>query len=191
MSEMEFDRRSTRLMGGVYGRTFPHVNVAMYELHQQGMIYELGVLLKNADLKNVCKMLDKFGRSGLGIDKSTKVPSSLMDLVNGSRYGRLEYMSNGHYSMMTTKHWEDEFMGFEKVCRMAKTLMVLPKLVDTLKLSDYTVVHRMWLESITKPYVPIRWEGKIMSDVVKGVEVTMITAVLSRSLIVTATALRF
>jgi hypothetical protein len=195
MSEIEVERRCTKLMGAVYGRTFPHVNVAIYELHQQGLMYDLGTLLKRADAKNVCKMLERFGGAGVRIEESNKVPSVLMDLVNASKYGRLEYMSHGHYSMVTTKCWSDEFMVFEDVCKTARRLKVIPKLVETLKLSDYTVGHRMWLESVMKPYTHIRWEGKIMSKAkggsVEKVEVTMITAVLSSALLVTATSIIF
>lgn len=194
MSTVEMERRATRVMGAVSSGSFQFVNLCMYELHQQGVLYGYGNLMKRVDLDNCRRRLEMFTDSGIEIECSSKIPAVLMDLVRSGKYGRLEYMTSGHYSFIANEDWVKEFMSFDDLCAMSKKLKVMPKLVETLNLGDYTVAHRMWIESVMKPYMPIEWSGKFMSRIqgriVDGVDILMISAVIGKGTIVTATVVR-
>ena len=194
MATAELERRATRVMGAVSSGTFPFVNVCMYELHQQGVLYGYGNLMKRVDLENCRKRLARFTASGVSIEGSKQIPSILMDTVRSGKFGRLEYMMDGHYSFIANEDWVKEFLSFDDLCAISKKLKVMPKLVETLNLGDYTVAHRMWLESVMKPYMPIEWSGKFMSRlqgrIVEGVDIVMISAMIGKGTIVTATVVR-
>ena len=191
MSPIEMDRRVERVMGAVLGGGMPHCMVAMYELQQESILYGYKAVMKRVDMENCLQMLKKFGGSGMKIEESTKVPSTLMDLVKGQKFGRLEFMSDGHYMFIASADWSEEFMGLDVLTSTSRRVKVVPKLVETLNIGDYTVAHRMWLESVMKPFMPITWEGKIMSKkagrIIESGKVSMMSTVMVPNCIVTAT----
>lgn len=195
MSSKEIERRVARVMSTVISGMLPHCHFAMYELQQESVLYGYKAIMKRADMESCSRILNKFGGSGMRIENSTKVPSMLMDLVKGAKFGRLEYMADGHYMFISSSEWGEEFLDFDALGVMSRKTNVVPKLVDTLNIGDYTVAHRMWLESVTKPFMPITWEGKIMSKklgrIVESGKVTMISSVMVPNCIVTATAVVF
>ena len=195
MSLKEIERRVCRVMTSVVSGVLPHCHFAMYELQQESVLYGYKAIMKRADMENCSRMLKKFGASGMRIEDSKKVPSVLMDLVKGEKFGRLEYMADGHYMFISSNEWGDEFLDFDALGVMSRKTNVVPKLVETLNIGDYTVAHRMWIESVLKPFMPITWEGKIMSKklgrIVDSGKVTMISSVMVPNCIVTATVVKF
>lgn len=168
-----------------------HSDVGKYQIYLQCQYYGLGRLMMVHDMEDISSRLQYYEGQGAPPHPSLQeMPLECLGFVSGQQYCKLEWCYAGRYYISTTQGYGSEILGAIDILSLTKTVMIPPKLVDTLGLGWVGRACQMWSESILMRGTVVSHEGPIYfkktGKVVQG-KISMLTIVFSFDHLLTVT----
>lgn len=94
----------------------------------------------------------------------SKLPTVLTELLAGAAIFKIEWMFDGGYEMMSSGEFKAAF-GFNFKGNIRN---VYRKVQDTLGFSNYDTAYKMWTETLHRPGMVIRYQGRAYRENLKA-----------------------
>lgn len=148
----------TRLQAG----EFEHSDLAIYTMHLNAVKSHQKYILRKREIADVRERLrivyppvDEKPEASMA-----KLPPVLAEMLVGADTFKIEWMFEGGYDVVSSGEFKAAF-GFNNK-GFAKN--IYRKLQETLGFSKYDTAYKMWTETLHRPGVVIRYQGKAMRD---------------------------
>lgn len=185
---MEFVKRGkvafSDFMVGMYDR----LDIAIYQIYLQSCVFGFTSQMRRNEADVMYKRIINFygepGKTKLGIDV---VPVEMGNLACGAF--KIEYMFSGTYHVKASDEYKSIIHGVDDTTKIAQSQKFSPKFVDTMNMNKFQMMGLMWMESLYRPGVVVKFYTCILQGglLIKMANIRMMSVIIDCSNIITIT----
>lgn len=183
--------RAKQVLKDLVNGALTHNDHAMYQIYLQTQLYRLTSTLDKTEVLDIYRRIGDTAICELPEPKVSELPSGLFEVIRMTSAVKVEWLYDGRYYVATSDDYGANFIAGSDISKLAKTMSVPPKLVDTINLCTPSKALELWIGSVSIPNVIVKYRGKAFWASDKSVcptTVRMMTAIYRYDYMITVTA---